>query len=137
MLKQLVHRPTLSSCAGLSGPQKQMENNPFNIPHSRDAWAKVPLTGTSLLLAEALRNASPRWSLPGLQTLSCKDIWEMQLLAPQFRLYSGCDIPYARGTYVSTGVLLGDLIAASLSSGDFGHFFFFQSRRIKFQVGKV
>ena len=35
-----------------------------------------------------------------------------------------------------TGVLLGDLIAALLSSGDFGHIFF-QSRRIKFQVGEV
>ena len=109
-------------------PQKQMENNPFNIPHSGSAWAKVPLTGTSLLLAEAHRNASPRRSLTGLQTLSCKGVWEMQLLAPQFQLYSSCEI--ARGTYVSAGVLLGDLIAASLSSGDFGHFFFFHENQV-------
>lgn len=59
----------------------------------------------------------------------------MQLLA-SFDSTVAVTFHMLAGTYVSTGVLLGDLIAASLSSGDFGHFFFQSEENQDFRLEK-
>ena len=62
------------SRAGLSGPQKQMENNLFSIPH----FSEVHLPQShSHATSKSHTNASHWWSQICLQCLSCKGIWEM------------------------------------------------------------